>query len=520
MRTYNKPPKVVDHKLPDGFSENFLRSLTSTLDCVDLGFKSHYLEQNLMSKFCDPKVTSPAVRADSAIKKWLSTEHGNGKTNSNLFWHNARETDLGWTNFVDLFEVIRHTISRVLGPLRYPDVLFSMSHTNGASTRVNRSKTAALHKLEGTAHVSSSALKHWLAVASGTERLSRQNLELREASTLFTVPKNSVIDRVACKEPEINMLMQRSIGSHIRRRLRFVGIDLNDQSINQRLAASGVRDGLATIDLSSASDSISRQLVEMLLPFEWFSLLDDLRVKFTIMKNGHVRHLSMFSSMGNGFTFELESLIFYAITRAVCKMNKVHGRVSVYGDDIIAPCVIVPRLIRVLHLCGFKTNKSKTFWTGDFRESCGKHYYRGFDVSPFFVRRKVSTLPDLINLLNKFGQWSCGDVGFIEDPTLLQFHMRWSMSVPDYLWGGTDFAENSCLVTGHPPRYRLSERKVSNRPLWLDTEALTHWFMVSENSKHAFTVESQKILSTKASRVSKGWTTSIKPWFISESGLI
>lgn len=532
-RNHGRPPKEVDIELPSGTGSVFLEQLLHHLLNTDDSFKTRYLGENILSKYCDPRTTSPADRRVGAIDKWLNTERRNARTNMRLM---LLEPDFGWTKYTHLLQRIRFLIRRVLGPLPYDTIFSSGVHTNGASTRVKRHPNAALLKLVGEGELSPSALKHWLVAASNT-RLSKQDLRFQESSTLFTVPKKSEIDRVACKEPEINMLLQRCVGKYIQQRLRTVAkINLRDQTINQRLAQNAVSDGLATIDLSSASDSISKQLVLALLPFDWWSLMDDLRVKSTVVsydpngKDGTDHQLEMFSSMGNGFTFELESLIFWAITRAVCEMSKVRGRISVYGDDIVAPNAIVPRLIRVFAWFGFKTNPDKTFWKGDFRESCGKHYYRGFDVSPLFVRRPVATLPDLINILNQVLEWSGRGLGFIPDPMIAHFHRHWSSYVPSYLWGGCDTSDNSRLVTADAPRYRMIPKlkKLSHD----EAAGLTHWFMVKgadiESSiddmyvpggdlDSDFEVDPTLIVSYKAKRCSRGWTSCWSPWLILES---
>lgn len=509
MRAYTPPTeRLVSTKLPDGFSDQFIADLLASLPTDEYGdFKVTYLKEQLLTKYCDPRATTAAVRKDRAIEKWLSTERRNARTNRRLL---LDEPTFSWCEYRIFVSRCRSLIARILGPLEYPDVILDVVHTNGASTRVKRQATAALRKLEGEAHVSESALKHWLQSASST-RLASQTLELNESSVLFTVPKKSDIDRCACKEPEINMLLQRSVGGVIRRRLRRHGINLNDQSRNRRLAARAVNDRLATIDLSSASDSISRQLVFNLLPFDWWSLLSDLRVTHTLV--GEESHeLEMFSSMGNGFTFELESLLFYAITSTVCRLLKVEGQISVFGDDIIAPSACVPYLIQMLGFLGFKTNEDKTFWTGTFRESCGKHYDRGLDVSPFFVRRPVSSLPDLINILNRTLEWDGRGYGFFQTDSLARFHRHYSQYVPPFLWGGVEPDDATALVTGHAPRFRLVPKtKRVSRP---EVAALTHWFMSRESSDKPIAVEPITDVAHKAARQPKGWITTWKPWLL------
>jgi len=417
-------------------------------------FKRRYLQEKLLSKYCDSSTTPPEVRRSAAIEKWLKTETKNARTNHRLL---VDSVDFGWTTSDLIDQKARSIISEVLGPLVYPDVLTNGTHTNGASTRVRRGVTAAILKHAGQAHSSGSALNHWSFVTLGTV-IEDQPIQIQESSVLFTVGKSSEIDRVACKEPEINMFLQRSVGSHIRRRLRRFGVDLNDQTINQRLAGSAVRDGLATIDLSAASDSISIQLVANWLPPEWFVLLNELRVHSTII-DGTPHELSMFSSMGNGFTFELESLLFYALTRAVCFYSRAQGKISVYGDDIVCPSSVARRLARVFAWYGFSVNTEKSYWTGPFRESCGKHYYFDVDVTPFFIREPVTTVSDVIRLLNRLLVWDSSESYCLLTEKVVDFHKKWMRIIPESLHGGQDPEDITSLVTGDPPRRRLSRRK-------------------------------------------------------------
>ena len=75
----------------------------------------------------------------------------------------------------------------------------------------------------------------------------------------------------------------------------------------------------------------------------------------------------MVSPMGNGFTFELETLLFYALTMAVCgKGNFV--RVSVYGDDIICPTEHAQAVTSILVEAGFQLNLGKSFSSGPFQK--------------------------------------------------------------------------------------------------------------------------------------------------------
>lgn len=202
-----------------------------------------------------------------------------------------------------------------------------------------------------------------------------------------TVPKNAKTDRTIGIEPHWNVYVQLGIGSLIRHQLLRSGLITRDQSINRRLASVAHKHGLATIDLSSASDTIASEVVLWLLPPKWFHLLHIARTDNARLPDGTALHLEKFSSMGNGFTWELETLIFYAISKSVCQsLSLPTDEVGTFGDDIIVPSRAMPLLVRTLEFFGFRVNSKKSFWQGDFYESCGHDYYRGMNIRPFYFK--------------------------------------------------------------------------------------------------------------------------------------
>jgi hypothetical protein len=97
--------------------------------------------------------------------------------------------------------------------------------------------------------------------------------------------------------------------------------------------------------------------------------------------------------MGNGYTFELETLIFVLLSICACDEVGVSSKdVSVYGDDIIIPVEAYDVLKEVLETCGFTINEDKSYHEGPFRESCGEDYFRGINVRPFLVRENFHHL--------------------------------------------------------------------------------------------------------------------------------
>jgi hypothetical protein len=206
-------------------------------------------------------------------------------------------------------------------------------------------------------------------------------------SRLSFVPKNAKTDRPICIEPLINSFVQTGYGKVLRRRLFKAGVNLKHQTVNQELARiASIADGtLATIDLKSASDLISYDVVKELLPYDWFFMLAVCRSPCYTYED-QTYPMAKFSSMGNGYTFELESLIFYAICQAVKEHNGSVYVTSVYGDDLIAPCSDVPLIRSLLEKLGFEVSESKSFSSGPFRESCGKDYFKGVNVRPYFQK--------------------------------------------------------------------------------------------------------------------------------------
>lgn len=224
---------------------------------------------------------------------------------------------------------------------------------------------------------------------------NRSSPRIIRGNRFTTVPKTAKTDRGICVEPSLNVTHQLGVGSVIRKRLRSDGIDLKfGQSHHRKLVAeASLTLGLATIDLSMASDTVSLGLVELLFPPLWLELLSSLRSPETYIEGSWHKN-AKFSSMGNGFTFELETLIFYSLAKVIGKSFGIDkSDISVYGDDIIVPVPMAAKLLEALAYFGFTPNVKKTY-VGDvpFRESCGEDYFNGVPVRGHYVE-KIPTNP-------------------------------------------------------------------------------------------------------------------------------
>jgi hypothetical protein len=235
---------------------------------------------------------------------------------------------------------------------------------------------------------------------------SPQSSPLFSQGNRFTaVPKTAKKLRGIAIEPSLNVFFQLGVGRVIRNRLRGFGIDLDfGQDRHRKAAQAASRSGLfSTIDLSSASDNVSTHLVRLLLPAEWWELLNTLRSPKTFI-DGKWVYLNKFSSMGNGFTFELETLIFFAIAREACRLSGSDPEVLVYGDDIIVPTQAGRLCTSLLRFFGFRPNPKKTFLTGVFRESCGGDFFNGVAVRPYYLKEHPNEPQQTFSLINGLGR--------------------------------------------------------------------------------------------------------------------
>lgn len=212
--------------------------------------------------------------------------------------------------------------------------------------------------------------------------LSNRLIPRTPGNKFASVPKDAVKERGIGMEPGLNVIGQLAVGAEMRKRLQSRGLlHTTSQDRHRRMAMAASRDGShATIDLSNASDTICYNLVHLLIPEDWFSLLDSLRSPKTQVGKRWIT-LEKFSSMGNGYTFELETLIFASLAHACGARIGVDS--SIYGDDTIVPVEVAGDVVRLFQLCGFTINKKKSYLSGPFRESCGGDFLAGADVRPF-----------------------------------------------------------------------------------------------------------------------------------------
>lgn len=373
------------------------------------GFALAYAAWSLLRKSSTPDIGRDPQAA--AISKWRDCESECARTNAS----NGVRPDLVDPSVIPVAEAVIHIairkIRECLGSFSLDELFSKAEFSGGASTQRKRRESAIQNKYVDNPYITPAAYCYWDTLRRGSICGLGQPI-ISHYSRFTTVPKNAKTERPIIIEPQGNMFFQKALGSMVRLRLKRKGINLNDQTRNQDLAGVGVSHRLATIDLSSASDLISYRTVCILLQGvpDWLEAFCALRVDTTILDNV-LTPLEKFSGMGNGFTFELESLIFWALAEAAAEVESTLGGcscekvISIYGDDIIVNCHHVDTLLAALSYCGFEVNSEKSYWDGPFRESCGKHYHNGVDISPITVTdQQFTKLQDLYWLYNSVSE--------------------------------------------------------------------------------------------------------------------
>lgn len=388
---------------------------------VDL-FANDYQAISFLRKMPLDDVVSPSEREAAAWSKFQAAEIQCQQTNARF-----RARLRGELNTTPAVECILHLtqqkIAAWLGNLDARSWALRCRFGPGADNLTKGHCVSAYHKLsslsstedfvDGAARL---ALSHpsWgrylsgIHPADGHGPIGHVDIIPVPGNKITFVPKTALIDRSIAIEPRMNIFAQLGLGALIRSRLKRVGLDLDTQVPNQVLARIGSTLGtVATIDLSSASDTLARELVRDLLPLPWLTALEWVRSKSGTYRGQKIVY-EKFSSMGNGYTFELESMIFYALSLSCAEYYREDKTlVRVFGDDIAYPTRSVERLVEVLSYCGFSVNTKKSFTSGVFRESCGADFLNGVNVRPYFQEETLNNVESLFRLANGIRRAAC-----------------------------------------------------------------------------------------------------------------
>lgn len=437
-----------------------------------LKFRDDYLATELLSKSDFLKLDSD--KAAVAMEKFFTAEDRNRRTNS--FWsfldHHKLSGDRAW-----LLNAVTRKIGQILGDFDPEEWFEQCSWGPGATFNSGGLDTSSVNKFQNESGITLDLYQLVKDLIPMYFPLWGEHLSGRYCFTpgnkVTTVPKNAKTDRVIAIEPGLNVFFQLGLGRMISRRLlRAEGIDLRTQERNGMLAYYASLSGkLATVDFSSASDLISTEVVREILPPRWFLVLDACRSKLSKVGDKFLR-MEKFSSMGNGFTFPLQSLIFFACAHAACEFCGVASDyVGVFGDDVVIPVEAYATFQELCDYLGFSINPEKSFDSGCFRESCGTHYFWGYDVKPLYIKKGLSDVESVFKLANGLRRLAHRrNLNYGCDATLRRPWLYLYGAVPKELrfcipegYGDGGFVDN--FDSSAPPAYRP---KRHNLGLWIE----------------------------------------------------
>jgi hypothetical protein len=216
---------------------------------------------------------------------------------------------------------------------------------------------------------------------------------------LLFVLKDSRGPRTICPHPlEFQWIAQgqaRAITPHVEAISEY-RINFRDQTTNGSLAlrSSLTRDN-ATLDMKEASDWVSLAQMRRVLPSSVMRYLEATRCEALQLPNGEAIVLRKFAPMGSAVCFPVEACFFWSVAVAAISLvlpgrrRWVRQHVYAFGDDLIVPREYAHVVIDGLEAVGLKVNRSKSFVTGFFRESCGVDAFVGRNVTPVRIKKSV-----------------------------------------------------------------------------------------------------------------------------------
>lgn len=392
----------------------------ATSDMDPQEFAAYSLDKSMLSKYLDNDETTPAQNS-AGLEKFLAANE------RNRVWQlpelNSRETEI----LESMRREIRAFCTALTDSTDYYRVMAAGRVSPGSS--IGAECTSVYGKLYcSKVSCGNSVIERlWkgthelLGDAQGLTSLGLYGTSIAPASKLFFVPKNVEVARVACTEPLASMFYQLGFGRMIEIGMRIAyHIDISNQAEVNRVLVRKTQ--YSTIDLSSASDLNSLSLCRYLFTDQFMAYLSVGRSTHTELPDGSLMELHMVSSMGNGYTFPLETLIFGAVVRAVYRYLRIPWSIGnvciedfksvrapttygVFGDDLIVAEEAYDLVVRMLDILGHVPNPKKSFKNGPFRESCGVDIFKGVDVRPVYIKALANPC-DFCSAYNRLNEWS------------------------------------------------------------------------------------------------------------------
>lgn len=400
-------------------------------------FREDWLLYNIIRKFPSFGVVTKQDRVDKAIAAFKAGERKCAMVNERLeglkmaSWTpssvvgpqlpRSLPSKIGGIDVDSLILATQRNILNCVGPTVTLDTIYdNFRLSTGASALKPKLEGDPFYKLTPPFEVTPAALAFLPGILRTYPVLERDlwhtlgvdgdYYKLVAWDVIDTVPKNSGEERVIGKGAAISVGCQLALGTTLKKKYSSHGPNsLYQQESQQLLAHAGSLFGtVATVDFENASNSTCIASIDLLWPADWFDAFNATRSHYYRLPDGTVHRYNMLSPMGNGFTFEVLTITIWAIAKAVCDLLDVNidGRLGVFGDDLAIPTEAAEAAIAACDFFGYTTNKTKTFIEGPFRESCGKHYFNGADVTPFYIDDNIRTREQKCWLANSIRRWS------------------------------------------------------------------------------------------------------------------
>jgi len=368
------------HPLVESFCNGDLKSLKHIRQLLLFGYKT----EQQSTKDQNEEAFKGFLDSEQSIEVWRSWFLNHGRHDNDVLFNEARKIISRITAGCDFRNVTGHHGPGSCYPPRFPDRK-SQFTTYYDPIREYYGYSELYHCLPS----------FWDYIGTSLDRI--HSVEGSIVAKITAVPKDSRGPRLICVHPSESIWLQlgqsdvlcKAIESHPLSRGR---VSFRDQTLNGTLALQSSSDrAFCTIDLKEASDRVDCELVRYLFGNYQYDLLSCSRASSYIGLDGVLRVMNKWAPMGNGLTFPVESLVFFALATAgiKCRYGVNCNDVYVFGDDIIIPNHYFDGVCSAFTRAGLIINSSKTFRRGFFRESCGVEAFKGHDVTPIRVKKGV-----------------------------------------------------------------------------------------------------------------------------------
>lgn len=336
-----------------------------------------------------PDALSPEEVYENSVKKFMDNQK------------RLKDLRIDWTEplLADVVSRTKGHIGLILGDFSKFDILEKATFGKKSSVGVPMHKACEGQRLEPPISGSSAHIDWFQKLYSSWNRPAYSYAESLAASR--KTPLAVAIDtleavlvektwkdlRMIVPNTTLGTLYSSGLGRTIEGRLRAASYDIRLlQPVHGELARFGSITGtLVTADQRLASDNITVEIVAGCFPLVWAEALNYGRISKVVVDDTPIE-TDTFATMGIGFTFPMQTLLFLGLLLAIRDhLRLADAVVSVFGDDLIYDVRMHNLVVDVFSRLGLVINEDKTFAEGHFRESCGYDYYHGFDVRPFHL---------------------------------------------------------------------------------------------------------------------------------------